>query len=71
MAKSVAQWGPTPDSFQDGAHAPYALREGFTNATRQAAKEIGARLVGLAQLETRLVEFAARPHVALPDDLKL
>jgi hypothetical protein len=61
-----------PEVTAPGWQVQYVLfaREGFTNATRQAAKEIGARLVGLAQLETRLVEFAARPHVALPDDLK-
>jgi AAA+ ATPase superfamily predicted ATPase len=45
-------------------------REGFTPAAVQAAKGLNARLVNLAQLEARLVEYASRPHVALPDDLR-
>ncbi len=34
-------------------------REGFTEATGQAARETCARLVDLAQLEARLIEYAA------------
>ena len=45
----------------EGWQTEYALfsRGGFTDATRQTAKEMGARLVDLPQLERTLV-MAAR-----------
>ena len=51
-----------PQVTEPGWRVQYGLfaREGFTDATRQAAAEIGARLVDLAGLENTLVEGATR-----------
>lgn len=41
-------------------------REGFSEATRQAADELGARLVDLSQLEQRLAEAVTPSERAIP-----
>jgi AAA+ ATPase superfamily predicted ATPase len=54
----------------EGWQVQYGLfaREGFTLATQEEAKRIGARLVDLQELESTLVDAAALAGLTLPDD---
>ena len=63
----VARSQRMPQAVEPGWRVQYGLfaREGFTDATVRAAKEMGARLVGLSELEDRLAEAALRAP-ALP-----
>lgn len=59
----VARSQRMPQVAEGAWQVQYALfaRAGFTDATVRAAKERGARLVGLAEIEDRLAEMATRP----------
>ena len=61
-----------PQVVEPGWKVQYGLfsRAGFTPAAVDAAKEVGARLVSLPQLEDRLVEAARRRPTARTDDIK-
>jgi AAA+ ATPase superfamily predicted ATPase len=63
----VARSQRMPQTVEPGWRVQYGLfaREGFTDATVRAAKEMGARLVDLSELEDRLTEAALRAP-ALP-----
>jgi hypothetical protein len=61
-----------PQVVEPGWKVQYGLfsRAGFTSAAVEAAKESGARLVSLPQLEERLVEAAKRRPIARTDDIR-
>lgn len=63
LADLVERSRRMPQVQQGGWQVQYGLfaRGGFTEATREAARQIGARLVDLTQLERTLVGAARRP----------
>jgi hypothetical protein len=55
---------------KEGWRVQYGLfaREGFTPATQEQARQIGARLVDLGELEAALIDAAGRTDWSLPDE---